>query len=613
MNGGLAPAILGLPDDFELTEEFARDLQVDSVIAGASLDLGLFRAAQLLLAPRDQAAESGNIIAADALQLLLVVANFGLSDDARSPFGHAAAGNFDDGRPWHTPLPEHLTETHVRALIVMLPTIQTPILRARIADVLWHRITPRQPEHARGAIEAYLKVAADTFDADHWVISEQHFGRAFSIAILLGQSSAEFEAVIAQAWVFLQRLESNDHLYYTERIISRILETLAPGQTDDLTRRVRLIVDSALGSRDFDRARTYLSLAIQLERHAGYADRARSLRLERAETYVQEATMSPTDTQRSVFLRKARTELLDSGASRERIADIAAMLDVSQALAVHEMSAVTTSLNLGVTAEHVRALLRNTEPIEGLWRLAALPVLNSRSKAREHAEESISKYVFAFGFGRRPVAHDGRQEGYIPGSIGSRNEDREQVLKSQMRNYAMYGRMQAVLDAIEPGRRQLLINHDYTLTEIHQAITTRPLVPAGHCLLWSKAIHAGLVGEYDIAVHLLAPQVENALRTILRASGEVVYVTRNDVQSLISLEVILDHPRLAQIIDDDHIFALDCVLAERLGANIRNHVAHGIMTDSESNSVDAAFVWWLALRCLCFYGPNPLPQNELSG
>ena len=82
--------------------------------------------------------------------------------------------------------------------------------------------------------------------------------------------------------------------------------------------------------------------------------------------------------------------------------------------------------------------------------------------------------------------------------------------------------MQAVLDAIEPGRRQLLINHDYTLTEIHQAISTRPLVPAGHSLLWSKAIHAGLVGEYDIAVHLLAPQVENALRTILRASGEVV-------------------------------------------------------------------------------------------
>jgi hypothetical protein len=71
MNRDLAPAVLGLPDDFELTEEIARDLQVDSFIASASLDLGLFRTAQLLSAPRDQAAESGNIIAANALQLRL--------------------------------------------------------------------------------------------------------------------------------------------------------------------------------------------------------------------------------------------------------------------------------------------------------------------------------------------------------------------------------------------------------------------------------------------------------------------------------------------------------------------------------------------------------------
>lgn len=605
MEGELAPTVLGLPDDFDITEALTRDLQIDSLVQGASLELGLFGTAQLLLQRRNEAASADNGFVTNALQLLLVVSNFGLSDAPRSPFGHAASGTFDDGRPWHTPLPEHLTESHVQALSVMLEAISTPALRARIADVLWHRLTPRNPQHARAAIEAYLSVAADTFNPNHWTTSERHFSRAFSIAILLGSESPEFRAVIAQAWDFLERLQGADNLYYTERLVSQIIETLTPDQIASLSQRIREIIDHALSAYDFDRARTYFRTAIALASRANRIDDARDLRLERAETYALQAEAAPTESQRSIFLRQARTEMLNSGALRERVAEVSAMLDVSQALAVHEMASVTTPLNVGVTAEHVRDLLRSMEPIEGLWRLAALPILVTRPNARRNAEESASQYVFAFGFGHRPVARDGRQEGSIPGSIGSRDEDRERVLTSLMRNHAMYGRMQAVLDAIEPGRRQLLLNHEYTLTEIDRMMSQRPLIPPGHSLLWSKAIHAGLVGDYDIAVHILAPQLENALRTILRGAGEIVYVTRNEVQSLISLEAILDHPRLAQIIDDDHIFALDCVLAERLGANVRNHVAHGMLTDAASNSVDSAYVWWLALRMLCFYGPNP--------
>ena len=609
MEGDLTPTILGLPDDFDITEALARDLQIDSLVQGASLELGLFGTTQLLLQRRDEAANAGNIFVTNALQLLIVVSNLGLSDTPRSPFGHAASGTFEDGRPWHTPLPEHLSESHVQALSVMLETISIPVLRARIADVLWHRLTPRNPQHARAAIESYLGVAEGTFDPERWTTSERHFSRALSIAILLGSESPELRTVIAQAWRFLERLQGVDNLYYTERLVSQIIETLTPDQTASLSQRIRGIIDHSLGIYDFDRARTYLGTAITLASRAHRIDDARRLRLERAETYVLQAAASSTEAQRSIFLRQARTEMLNSGALRERVAEVSAMLDVSQALAVHEMASVTTPLNVGVTAQHVRDLLRSMEPAEGLWRLAALPILTTRPNARRIAEESASQFVFAFGFGHRPVARDGRQEGYIPGSIGSRDEDRERVLASLMRNNAMYGRMQAVLDAIEPGRRQLLLNHEYTLTEIDQMISQRPLIPPGHSLLWSKAIHAGLVGEYDIAVHILAPQLESALRAILRGAGEIVYVTRNEVQSLIPLEAILDHPRLAQIIDDDHIFALDCVLAERLGANIRNHVAHGILTDASSNSVDSAYVWWLALRLLRFYGPNPVNRD----
>jgi hypothetical protein len=251
-------------------------------------------------------------------------------------------------------------------------------------------------------------------------------------------------------------------------------------------------------------------------------------------------------------------------------------------------------------------MLRGRDPIRGLWLLAGAPVMPSRLDVRQIAEESVAKYAFAYGFGRRHLSRDGRQQGQTPGAIGCSESDSEAAILAAMRDHAGHGRVSAVFGAIEPGRNQLLLRHEYTVAEIYAALYSRPFIPQGHHLLWAKGIHAGLVGEYDVAVHILAPQIENALREILRRQGAIVYSTRDGVQSLISLENILDHAKSLQIFGEDFLFALDTALAGRLGANVRNEVAHGLLNDSSSNSSDAAFVWWLALRLLRGYGPDPL-------
>jgi hypothetical protein len=108
---------------------------------------------------------------------------------------------------------------------------------------------------------------------------------------------------------------------------------------------------------------------------------------------------------------------------------------------------------------------------------------------------------------------------------------------------------------------------------------------------------------------MLAPQLENALREVLHTRGEVIYTTKSGVQSLRSLTDVLDDPLTKTIFGDDVLFALESGLADRLGANVRNDVAHGWISDHSATQFDAAFVWWLALHMLRFYGRDALRER----
>ena len=597
------PYVVGLPDEFDLSPEQAVDLDIDTVVASCSLTYGLFETSTVLGAKAREAYENGDVGRASALQLLVAVTGMMLSDDPRAPFGHVASGTDGNKRAWHTALPEHLCEKHVGALEVLLDIVKTSSIRARIADVLWHRLPKRNPAHGRKAVAAYLSLADTMFDPDHWIISEQYFSRAYRIASNLGPSNSEIHAVIAKGWEFLEQLDGNDRLFYTERIIRRIFDHLTAEQAEHLLLRVTAIVE---GGGDFDRIRTYYDVSIRLLKKLERHDELRLVRIARAETHISQALMSANETHRTIFLRNGRQELLNAAASPARVAEVSAMLDQSQTLAVGEMQRISTTFNTTEMTTYIRGILHDLSPTQGLWTLAAADIMTTRAATRQIAEENVGKFHFAYGFGKRVITHDGREQAQISGSLGSGSEGREGAIIGAMRDVAAQGRLVAVYGAIEPGRQYLLNSHSYTLGEIYHALRGRPFIPHEHHLLWSKGIHAGLVGEYDIAVHILAPQLENALRDLLRRRGVIVYTTKNNFQRLLSIEDVLDHEEFKKTFPDEYVFTLDSILANRLGANVRNDVAHGLMDDVRSNSHEAAYLWWFALRLLLSVGPSPI-------
>jgi hypothetical protein len=99
---------------------------------------------------------------------------------------------------------------------------------------------------------------------------------------------------------------------------------------------------------------------------------------------------------------------------------------------------------------------------------------------------------------------------------------------------------------------------------------------------------------------------------VLRKRGEIIYTTKNHFQRWINIEEILKNTKMREILGEDHAFTLDGVLGDRLGANVRNNVAHGLLDDATSNSYETAYLWWLALNLLRLYGPDPLTAKDVA-
>jgi hypothetical protein len=161
----------------------------------------------------------------------------------------------------------------------------------------------------------------------------------------------------------------------------------------------------------------------------------------------------------------------------------------------------------------------------------------------------------------------------------------------------------SVLGVILPALEQLLLEHAVTLEEMEQLAAYSPFVPPGRERIFSQGLYAGFGRDFLTSTHLLVPQIENSLRHLMQLNDLVVTkIDKNGIQRLIDLNEIVVDSRASMIVSEDVIFELRCLLTDNRGANLRNQLAHGMLSDGALASVEAVYCWWLVLL-LCIFSP----------
>lgn len=139
-------------------------------------------------------------------------------------------------------------------------------------------------------------------------------------------------------------------------------------------------------------------------------------------------------------------------------------------------------------------------------------------------------------------------------------------------------------------------------------VKDNPIIPTGRERIFQSGVYMFFNGDYYEAIHILAPQVENLFRAIAQGAGGITVTLEKDGTSMEKvLSSILSLPELMDCYDNDILFIFRGLLNERAGANIRNEIAHGIISESAC-STGACLYFGMAVIKLLSLTSSPYYQ-----
>ena len=218
---------------------------------------------------------------------------------------------------------------------------------------------------------------------------------------------------------------------------------------------------------------------------------------------------------------------------------------------------------------------------------------------RESVEKQSEKFVFMRLYPSVAKSSTGRVEDQSPSMSATDEARREESLQDAMiiQCKMVYWDV-AIKWSIDPARRQILADHEARLNDLAFLVIDNPFVPPGHEGIFMEGIHAGFHGDLLLAMHYLIPQLEAAIRMIFQRRGIITSTLESDsTQGERDLGWLLTHEETTKIFGNI-AFSFKGILISRFGYNLRNNMAHGLLSEGEFYSTGALYFWWLMLRIL---------------
>ncbi|TDB86172.1 DUF4209 domain-containing protein [Actinomadura sp. 7K534] len=504
-------------------------------------------------------------------------------------------------------VPSDLDAGQLAMVARLAPLIEQPMLRARVADVAWFYGDRSKVELIDIAIDAYRSWPLDPRGWERH--GRESWARAFQLAKRRGPQG---KAIIEEMCKKLQ-----DRVLDGKSADGHMVVSLS----DLLASNCRLSRDSALqiarklaslaqevSNADLRLSRHYEREATGWFRRAGDAAAVNDCIARVAESYASEAQLHlAPDVSNSqaagLALEKALATIRELPTAYRREHDLDSRFKELQAqLSATRMTTLEAMIHFESDpidlTDQVSAARRNVsgkEQFEALVRFASYGALTDPERARKNAEERLSGSLRHL-FSRTTYASDGCKVAAYGGSV----EDVEnQIWSEVIREFDIRVHCMS-LGVIIPSQEVLTLEHHFTFDYFVQLCFESPGVPATHEGLWARGLWHGLNGDYASAAALLVPQVEHLVRYHLNRHGTSTRLVDDEtgVENEKSLNALLDMPEAVEILGDGVALELRALLVEKQSANLRNEIAHELLTDAAAWSHATVYAWWLCLRLM---------------
>ena len=510
-------------------------------------------------------------------------------------------------------LPIDLTDEEILYLSSIVDEDLPPILKARIADILWTYSKPKNKKHSEIAIENYISmdVFDDFFEPDVYVFWER--------AVMLAKQTKNSSLIEKIKSKLLNKIDnpSTSWNFHLLKIIEIFDNTdLDKGLNHELAEKLLDKQKEFNHEQQFHIAEQYLELAAKLFKKSGNEeDSYKSLAL------LSQATENHGDYRKNEsamvansFYKLALQRYREIPNSYRNTLQIDQKLDTVQdkitqsgLLITDELQLISTKqMNISELQEQsINHVKDKQTAFESLLYFSGVSSCNFESIWKS-TEKYIQNSVVSSLFGATSVSLDGRKISSIPPLALDGNNKDEVILKTAIKNFGVHIHL-AVEGCILPALNQIQEEHIFPKDFLVDLCKLSDIVPEKREILVTNALYQGFEWDFRSAIHLLAPQAENMVRQLLKRNRFVTtHIDQNGIENEMGLSSLVSIDGAREILGDDLWFELQAVFTDSLSANLRNEVGHGLLDDDTSNSLYSIYAWWMVLRLVV---RNVIPKS----
>ena len=495
-------------------------------------------------------------------------------------------------------LPIDLNDEEILYLSSIVDEDLPPILKARIADILWTYSKPKNKKHSEIAIENYISmdVFDDFFEPDVYVFWER--------AVMLAKQTKNSSLIEKIKSKLLNEIghPSTSWDFHLLKIIEIFDNTdLDKGLNHELAEKLLEKQKEFNHEKQFHIAEKYLELATKLFKKSGNEeDSYKSLALlsqaieNHGDYRKNESAMVANSFYKLAFQRYR--EIPNSYRSTlqidQKLDTVQEKITQSGLLITDELKLISTEqMNISELQEQsINHVKDKQTAFESLLYFSGVSSCNFESIWKS-TEKYIQNSVVSSLFGATSVSLDGRKISSIPPLALDGNNRDEVILKNAIKNFGIHIHL-TVKGCILPALNQIQEKHIFPKDFLVDLCNLSDIVPEKREILVANALYQGFEWDFRSAIHLLAPQVENMVRQLLKRNGLVTtHTDPNGIENEMGLSSLVSIVGAREILGDDLWFELQAVFTDSLSANLRNEVGHGLLDDNTSNSLYSVYAW----------------------
>ena len=519
-----------------------------------------------------------------------------LETPSRDPFVPAADLQYS-----RTPLPEDFSADELRVIKQLIETVQDAELRSRLADILWVR--QGDASVASLAVDSYLSSALHLKDVVQWADGYDRLKRSFDIAVFLGKETKAYRKTIDYLQKQLSEFGAEEPTPWWAKLINLLLDA-GEGNASRFASICGTSAQRCETAGQWETARLYWQVKARCETAAGQ-DKNRELALKRAsDTYVKQADVVQSEAQPITdhaleLMRSAMESLAKVPGNEQAVIELKKQVDALELKRNDAPMKKPSRMDPAGITQWARDQVKSKDLRAALIALANLAETPKPAELEEQVDAKTGRMPFQYLISTVGMDQEGKASSHAPAAFTGDTREIRTAKEAELYQEAARNRQIAVLALIDPARRQVLSEHVVRLDDWRAFTTDNPFVPVGREEIFARGMDAGMNGDFLVAVSLLTPQVENAVRIVLKKAGVVTSkIDMRNVEQERVLGALLDMDDAERVFGRDLMFDLRGLLVEKFGSNMRNELAHGLLDLDDFKGPDAEYLWWCALRLM---------------